>query len=155
MEIEYQYHFSLPRSVVWKYIKNERVLKNALPGCRSFSMVSNNIYKAEMDIHIGPIQDLFTLEIRLDEDQAPSLIELHIKGNGNMGQLNGQALLMLKENQGTTMLSCKANGQVTGALGLAGKRILDSSANKGLENFFQILEKEIKRRIYELKRRNR
>jgi len=155
VEIEYQYHFSLPRNLVLKYIKNEKVLHNALPGCRSFSMVSNGIYKAEIETHIGPIQDLFTLEIRLNEDQAPSFLRLHIKGNGNMGQLNGYCLLMLKENQGSTMLSCKANGQVTGALGLAGKRILDSGANKGLDNFFQNLEKEIKRRIYELKRRNR
>jgi len=155
VEIEYQYHFSLPRSVVWKYIKNEKVLHHTLPGCRSISMVSNGVYKAEMEIHIGPIQDLFTLEIRLDENQAPRLLRLHINGNGKMGQMNGYCLLMLKENQGSTMLTCKANGQVTGALGLAGKRILDSGASKGLENFFQNLEKEIKRRIYELKRRNR
>ncbi|WP_180960161.1 hypothetical protein [Neobacillus cucumis] len=60
---------------------------------------------------------------------------------------------MLKENQGGTQLNCKAKGQVSGAIGLAGKRVLDSGAEKGLENFFTQLEKEIKRRIYQLKKR--
>jgi carbon monoxide dehydrogenase subunit G len=155
VEIEYEYRFGLPRNLVWKYIKNEKILKNALPECRSFAELSHGVYKAEVEIHMGPIQDVFTMDIRLDEEKAPSLSRLLIIGNGNMGQLNGTATLMLKENQGSTLLTCKANGQLTGALGLAGKRMIDSSAGKGLENFFQNVEKEIKRRIYELKRRNR
>ncbi|MDR4946959.1 CoxG family protein [Neobacillus cucumis] len=155
MEIEYEYRFSLPRNLVWKFIKNEKILKNALPGCRSFAKLSNGVYNAEIEIYIGPIQDVFTIDIRLDEEKAPTLSRLFINGNGNMGQLNGNAILMLKENQGSTLLTCKATGQLTGALGLAGKRMIDSGAGKGIDKFFQNVEKEIKRYIYDLKRRNR
>ncbi|WP_378540877.1 CoxG family protein [Neobacillus cucumis] len=155
VEIEYEYRFGLPRNLVWKFIKNEKILQNALPGCRSFTELSKGVYKAEVEIHIGPMQDIFTMDIRLDEEKEPTILRLFINGNGSMGQLNGNAILKLKESQGSTLLTCKANGQITGALSLAGKRMLDSGVNKGLESFFKTIEKEIKRHIYELKRRNR
>jgi len=155
VEIEYQYRFGLPRSMVWKYIKKEKVLKKSLPGCKSFSETSPGVYTGEIEINMGPIQDFFQLEIHLAEEKSPTLLRLKINGNGSLGQMNGTALLLFKENQGVTDLTCKAKGEVSGALGLAGKRLLDSGATKGVENFFLQLEKEIKRKLYEVKKRNR
>ena len=155
VEIEYQYHFGIPRTMVWKYIKNEKVLKNSLPSCKSFAETSAGVYMGEIQINMGPIQDLFKLEIRLDEEQVPSLLRLKLKGNGSLGQMNGTAILKFTEVQGGTQLTCKAKGELSGALGLAGKRLLDSGPTKGLEPFFQQLEKEIKQKIYEIKRRSK
>ncbi|WP_180960162.1 SRPBCC domain-containing protein [Neobacillus cucumis] len=84
MEIEYQYHFGLPRTVVWKYIKNDKVLRNALPGCKSFAQISTGVYLAEIQMNMGPIQDLFKLEIQLDGEKEPSSFRLKMKGNGNL-----------------------------------------------------------------------
>ena len=157
MEIEYQYRFGLPKTIVIKYIQNEEVLRNSLPGCKSFTKTSSGIYTGEMEINLGPLQDLFTLEVEIVDDKTPSLIKLKINGNGHLGQIEGNAVLMFKENQnqGLTQLTCRAAGKASGALGLAGKKLLDSGAAKGLENFFQQLEKEMKRKVYQTKRRNR
>jgi uncharacterized protein len=155
VEIEYQYRFGLPRPIVWKYIKNEKVLKNSLPGCKSISETSPGVYVGEMEINMGPIQDHFKLQIQLAEENPPAVLRLKLNGNGNLGQMKGTALLMLKENQGVTQLTCKAKGELSGALGLAGKRLLDSGVTKGVENFFLQLEKEIKRKLFEIKKRNR
>ncbi|MEH7121097.1 SRPBCC domain-containing protein [Neobacillus vireti] len=155
MEIEYQYRFGLPKTIVTKYIHNEEVLRNSLPGCKSFTKSSTGIYTGEMEINLGLLQDLFTLDVEIVDDKTPSLIKLKINGNGDLGQINGNAILMFKENQGLTQLTCKAAGKVSGTLGLAGKKLLDSGAAKGLENFFQQLEKEMKRKVYQTKRRKR
>ncbi|MBT2728341.1 hypothetical protein J7E63_15520 [Bacillus sp. ISL-75] len=40
MKLEYEYTFGLPRNIVWKYIKDEKVLQSSLPGCKSFSEVT-------------------------------------------------------------------------------------------------------------------
>ncbi|MFL6560386.1 MAG: CoxG family protein, partial [Bacillus sp. (in: firmicutes)] len=80
MKLEYEYTFGLPRNIVWKYIKDETVLRNALPGCKSFSEISKGVYRAALEINMGPIQDHFTLEIRLDEKKSSSLIQLQVKG---------------------------------------------------------------------------
>lgn len=155
LKIEYDYTFGLPRNIVWKYIKDEKVLKNSIPGCKSFIESSRGVYQAELEINMGPIQDLFTLEIRLEENKSASLYRLHVKGTGNIVEIVGRADLFIKDGQGTAKLNCKADAQVTGALALAGQRFLESGANKSMETFFQKVEKEMKRTIYYLKRRSK
>lgn len=155
LKIECDYTFGLPKNIVWKYIKDEKVLRNSLPGCRSFVESSRGIYQAELEINIGPIQDLFTLEIRLDEEKPSSFYRLDVKGKGSIGELLCKADLFIKELQGTSKLTCMAEAQVTGALALAGQRVLETGVNKGLDTFFQKVEKEIKRNFYHLKRGGR
>ncbi len=155
VKINYQYLFGLPRNTVWKYLKDEKVLRSTLPGCTSFIEISKGVYHAELKITIGPIQDLIKLEIFLNEEKAPSNFQLHVRGNGNLVKIMGHANLSLKENQGGTLLTCKGEAQITGALALAGQSLLDSGTYKGLDNFFQKLEMEIKRRIYEMKKKRR
>lgn len=148
MKIEYDYTFGLPKNLVWKYIKDEKVLKSSFPGCQSFSEISKGVYQADLEINMGPIQDHFSLEIRLNEKKTSSIIQLHVTGTGTIGEIVGTAELYFNEQQGTTELNCKAEAQITGALALAGQRILEGGANKGLVTFFQTLEKEIKRQLY-------
>jgi len=151
MNITYEYRFGLPRNVVWKLIKNEKVLRNALPGCKSFAETSKGVYRAELDVNIGPLQDVMILDIWLHENM-PSTYQLKVNGKGNVGEIVGKADLVISDVDGGSKITCKADAEVTGALALAGKRILDSGANKGLDTFFQKVEKQIKRSIYEMRR---
>jgi uncharacterized protein len=156
MNINYEHHFGLPRKLVWTYIKNEKVLKNSINGCKSLTEKSNGLYLAEVEVKMGPIQDIFALEIWLKEDQASATYRLNVKGKGNLGEITGAAqLLFLEETKGTTRLTVSAEGEVTGGIAIAGKRFKDNGAVKGLEAFFQKVEKEIKRSIYEIKRSRR
>lgn len=152
MKIEYNHTFRLPLKIVWKYMKDVTVLKNAIPGCRSFSERTKGIYQAEIDINLGPIKDVFILEVRVEKENPPSLYQLEVKGNGNLGEVSGRADLYLKEIQGTTKVNIKADVQVSGALTAAANRVLNGGASKGIENFFQRVEKEIKRCLYQLRR---
>jgi uncharacterized protein len=155
LKIEYDYTFGLPRNIVWKYIKDEKVLRNAIPGCKSIIETSKGVYQAELEINMGPIQDIFNLEIRLEEKKSASLYRLNVKGTGNIGEVQGKVDLFIKDFEGTAKLYCKAEAQVTGALALAGQRFLESGANKSMETFFEKVENEMKRTIYYLKRRSR
>ncbi len=155
LKIDHEYTFGLPRNIVWKYIKDEKVLRNAIPGCKSFIETSKGVYQAELEIKMGPIQDLFTLEIRLEEKKSSSLYRLHVKGTGNIGEIAGKADLYIKDFERAAKLNCQAEAEVTGAIALAGQRFLESGANKNMETFFQKVEKEIKRTLYYLKRRSR
>ncbi|WP_413300061.1 SRPBCC domain-containing protein [Bacillus sp. 1P10SD] len=154
MNITYEYRFGLPRNIVWKLIKNEKVLQNALPGCKSFVETSKGVYHAELNVNIGPLQDVMMIEIRLHE-KSPSTYQLRVNGKGNVGEIVGNADLVIRDVDGGSKITCKANAEVTGALALAGKRILDSGATKGLDSFFQQVEKQIKRSIYEMRKSGR
>ena len=115
---------------------------------------SKDVYQAQLEVNMGPIQDLFSLQIRLNEKKSSSLIHLQAKGTGNIGEIVGNADLFINDIKRTTKLNCTAEAQVTGALALAGQRVIEGGANKGLESFFQTLEKEIKRKLY-MQRRGR
>ncbi|MGG3466294.1 SRPBCC domain-containing protein [Neobacillus pocheonensis] len=155
MKIKYDHSFQLPRSVVWKYIKDETVLRNSLPGCRIFEEKSYGNYLAEIDIHLGPIKDVFKLDIRTVEENSSSSYRLFVRGKGNLGEINGSGVLQIKEGQEGTHLSFVSDAEVTGALAMVSKRVLDGSADKSFQSFFQTIEKEIKRKIYLLKRSGR
>jgi uncharacterized protein len=148
LKIEYQHNFGLPRKIVWKYIKDEKVLGNAISNCRTFVQRTTGLYQAEIDINIGPLKDVFTLEVRLEKEQAPSFYHLLLKGKGNLGEVSGKAILLFNDKQGSTQLDIQADVNVTGTLSGAAERVISGGANKGIQKFFQSIEKEIKKSLY-------
>jgi uncharacterized protein len=152
LKIEYQHTFGLPRKIVWKYIKDEKVLGNAIPSCRSFVESPTGLYQAEIDINIGPLKDVFTLEVKLDKEQASSYYHLLLQGKGNLGEISGDAHLFFNDQQGTTKLTIQAEVKVAGTLSGPAERVLNGGANKGIERFFLSLEKEIKKKLYLLRK---
>ncbi len=148
MNIEHQHTFGLPRKIVWKYIKNEVVLRNAIPSCRTFVQTSSGLYQTVIEVAVGPIKDVFALEVRLEKEKAPSYFHLRLKGKGNLGEINGKADLFLYDVQGSTKLDIHAEVQLSGTLSGAAQRVLTSDSNKGMEQFFLRLEKEIKKSLY-------
>jgi uncharacterized protein len=152
LKIEYQYNIGLPRKIVWKYIKDEKVLGNAIPSCRTFVQRSTGLYQAEMEIILGPLKDVFAIEVKIEKEKMPSYYHLTLKGKGNLGEINGKADLFLSDHQGNTQLNIQAEANVTGTLSGAAERFLNSGANKGIEKFLQSLEKEMKKNLYLLRK---
>jgi uncharacterized protein len=152
LKIEYQHTFGLPKKVVWKYIKDEKVLANAIPNCRTFVQSTTGIYQAEIDINIGPLKDTFTLDVKLEKEKAPFYYHLRLKGKGKLGEVSGKAILVLNDKQGSTQLDIQAEVNVTGTLSGAAERVISGGANKGIEKFFLSVEKEIKKNLYLLRK---
>ena len=97
MKIEYQHIFGLPRKIVWKCIKDEKVLGNTIPNCKSIVQVSNGLYQAQVDIQMGPIKDVFALEVKLEKEKSPAYYHVHLKGKGSLGEFSGKADLFLSD----------------------------------------------------------
>lgn len=152
MKIEYEYSISLPSKIVWKYIKDAAILKKSLTGCKKFEETTNGIYQASADINFGPIQDVFAMEIRRVKEKSPSYYHLILKGKGKLGGIDGEVDLFIKEIQGTSKLKLQAEADLNGSLAIVGNKLLEGSAKKGLKDFFQCVEKEIKRDLYLQKR---
>jgi uncharacterized protein len=152
LKIEYQHTFGLPRNIVWKYVKDEKVLRNAIPSCRSFVESPTGFYQAQIDINIGPLKDVFALEAKLDKEQVSSYYHLMLQGKGNLGGISGDAHLFFNDQQGATQLTIQAEVKVTGTLSGPAERVLNGGGNKGIQRFFLSLEKEIKKKLYILRK---
>jgi uncharacterized protein len=152
VKIEYEYTFGLPRGIVWKMIKDTTILKNSIPGCMSFIENKNGEYLAEIDINFGPIKDIFTMEVWRLQEKPPTFYRLHFKGKGNLGEIDGDGDVSLKEQQGMTTLIITADAKIAGALAVVAQKKMDAGSTKGLNTFLQRLEREIKRSLYKTKR---
>lgn len=150
MKIEVNHTFGLPRNIVWKYLRDEVVLKNSIPNCRSLREISKGIYQAEIDIQLGPIKDIFKLEVRVVKEKQPSFYQLQVKGSSKIGEIKGTAILQINED---SKLTGKADADISGTLAAASDLVLNRK-NKGIERFFQTVEKEIKKKLY-LQRRGK
>ena len=79
MKIEYQHIFGLPRKIVWKFLKDEKVLGNTIPNCKSLVQSKNGLYQAQVDVQMGPIKDVFVLEVILEKEKSPAYYPRAIK----------------------------------------------------------------------------
>jgi uncharacterized protein len=86
------------------------------------------------------------------DEKRLSFYQFLVKGKGNLVEINGKAELYLNDSQGSTKLAIRADAEVNGALSGAAQRVLNGGSNKGIENFLQRLEKEIKRSLYLIRR---
>ncbi len=92
MKIEYEYTFGLPRGIVWKMIKDTSILKNSIPGCKSFVESKNGLYQAEIDINFGPIKDVFILDVWLVQEKSQRFIDYISKEKEISGKLRVMAI---------------------------------------------------------------
>jgi uncharacterized protein len=149
MNINYSYSFDLPREIVWKYIQDQEVLRNSLPGCKSFEEGDDEIYHAEMGLSVGPVRGLFMSEVKQVNQQPPSYYRLLVKAKGKPGEIDAIANMQLDEEGNGTKVTCSAEVQVTGILASVGQRVMGGVAKVILGQFFKAAEKEMKKQLSE------
>lgn len=147
LHIHYQHEFPLQRETVWEHLQDEAVLRKTLPGCRQFERIDEHTFDAELGLNIGPVKGTFTGEVRLSEQERPDSYRLLLKGKGQPGEVNADARITLKENNGETVVSCDADVQVTGVLAAVGQRVMGSVAKLILGRFFKAVASEMKQSV--------
>ncbi|NEX79822.1 carbon monoxide dehydrogenase [Bacillus thermocopriae] len=152
MKMDYHHTIHLPRKLVWKWIKDEKVLQNAINGCKIFTKTSEDVYYCEWDLQFGPIKDVFRLEIEIIQEKMPSFYRLQVNGKGNLGDIQAVIDVFLRDQQGTTKIHLQADPVLTGTLAIVGQRVVNGGADKAITNFVERLEKEIKKAIFQARR---
>ncbi|SFE52848.1 hypothetical protein SAMN05192532_102170 [Alteribacillus iranensis] len=130
---------------MWSTLQNNEVLKSALPGCKKFEEVEENVYDAELGINIGPVKGVFTAKVSQVDINEPDSYRLLVEGQGKPGKFNGDAAMELVEEGDSTTLHCSADVEVTGVLATAGQRVMSGVAKVVMGQFFKDIEKEAKK----------
>jgi carbon monoxide dehydrogenase subunit G len=144
LKIEYEYTFELPRDAVWRFIQEKEVLQRSIPGCKSFEQVKEGVFRAEMDLSVGPVKGLFTGEVQQADQQEPSYYRLLVRGKGKAGEIEAVAEMNLDEVERGAKLTCTAEVQVTGVLASVGQRVMGGVARLVLGQFFKSADREMK-----------
>lgn len=146
MKIENSHTFKgVTAELLWKTLQDKEVLQGALPGCKSFEEVEEDVYDAELGINVGPVKGVFTAEVRQVEKREPEFYKLIVHGKGKPGEINANADMSLEDSEAGAVLTCSADVKVSGMLASVGQRVMGGVAKLLLGQFFKDIEKETKK----------
>jgi carbon monoxide dehydrogenase subunit G len=140
MDLKGEYRIAAPRKHVWALINDPAVLRACIPGCDSLEGTPETGFAARVTTKIGPVKATFAGEVTLSNVVAPESLTISGEGKGGVaGFAKGGADVHLAQDGVNTVLTYLANAQVGGKLAQLGSRLIDSTAKKLADEFFEKL----------------
>lgn len=137
------------RETVWKALNDPEILRSCVPGCQTLVKTSDTEMEATATIKVGPVSAKFGGNISLSELNEPVSYRITGEGQGGVaGFAKGGAFITLEEVEGGTMLCYTVDAQVGGKLAQLGGRLIDATARKLSEAFFEKFASEIRRQYH-------
>jgi carbon monoxide dehydrogenase subunit G len=127
------------RETVWKALNDPDVLKACIPGCQSLERTGENGFAAVAKLRIGPVSATFKGNVALTDLDPPNGYKINGEGQGGIaGFAKGGATVSLTEGEGGgTVLSYDVVANVGGKIAQLGARLIDGTAKKLADQFFQ------------------
>lgn len=137
------------RQIVWKALNDPSILRECVPGCQSLEKTSDTEMVASAVVRVGPVSAKFGGKISLSELNEPVSYRISGEGQGGIaGFAKGSALIHLDEVEGGTLLRYDVDAQVGGKLAQLGGRLIDATARKMAEAFFEQFAVQIRRQYH-------
>ena len=144
MKIDGEYIFDGPREAVWEIVRDPEVLATALPGTQSLEQVTENEYKGDMQVRIGPVGGLFSGRVVISDEVPPESLTMTVEGKGKPGFVNGTGKVrLISQEADKTLMQYEGDMQIGGRLASVGQRMMDtvskSLLKQGLDSLNQAL----------------
>ena len=140
MDMTGQHTIPAPRQTVWEALNDPDVLKQCIPGCEEIERTGDNGFTAKVSVKVGPVKAKFGGAVTLSDIDPPNGYTISGEGKGGAaGFAKGSAKVKLDEADGgaATTLSYEVNASVGGKLAQIGARLIDSTAKKYANDFFE------------------
>lgn len=148
MKIEGEYLFNGPRTEVWALVRDPEVLATALPGTQSLEKISDNDYRGEMNVRVGPVAGTFAGKLLVSDEVYPESFTLSVEGKGAPGFANGVGHVRLAEQEGgATLMLYEGEIQIGGKLAGAGQRLLDTASRSLIRQGLEALDLALQARL--------
>ncbi|MCE2660888.1 MAG: carbon monoxide dehydrogenase subunit G [Rubrivivax sp.] len=138
MELTAQQVLPVGQAQAWEALNDIDLLREAIPGCDSFTLTGDHQYEVGVTAAIGPVKARFKGQLKLEDLQPPVGYTLQFSGQGGQaGHAKGSARIRL-EPQGAreTILHYTAQASVGGKIAQLGSRLIDMAAQKMANDFF-------------------
>jgi len=138
MEIKGEYRIAASREAVWAALNDAEVLKACIPGCESLEKLSDTEMTAKVRLRIGPVSAAFGGKVTLSDLDPPNGYRISGEGQGGAaGFAKGGAVVNLRQDGADTLLNYNVDAQVGGKIAQVGARLIDGTAKKLADEFFQ------------------
>jgi carbon monoxide dehydrogenase subunit G len=144
MDMTGQYRIPAPRERVWAALNDPAMLQASLPGCESLEKVSDREFAATVVAKVGPVKAKFNGNVMLSNLNPPESYTISGEGKGGAaGFAKGGADVRLIEEGEVTVLTYTARADVGGKLAQLGSRLIDGTAKKMADEFFQNFSNQV------------
>ena len=137
----YQFHTSPER--LWDALLDPKVVKECIPGVKSFTPLSPDSYKVEVALRVGIVSASYTGTMEIADKAYPHSYRMIVRGSGVQTNLSAEGEIALSEKDGGTTLSFNGDVQVTGVLARAGQRLMTNVAQQQIGRFFKCLGSKV------------
>jgi uncharacterized protein len=138
MDMTGERRIAASRKTVWAALNNPEILKQAIPGCESLEMQSPTDMTARVKLTIGPVKATFNGKVKLTDLDPPNGYRISGEGNGGVaGYAKGGAAVRLADDDSGTLMRYDVKADVGGKLAQLGGRLIDSTAKKLADEFFE------------------
>jgi len=144
MEIKGERIIPAKRPVVWAALNDPGVLQRSIPGCETIEKVSDTELNATLTLKVGPVKAKFKGNVKLVDLMPPEQYTIVGEGQGGVAGFGKmKATVTLTEVEGGTKLNYLADAQVGGKLAQVGSRLIEGTATKLAQEFFDAFEKNV------------
>ena len=136
-----------PRQAVWDALNDVDVLRQAIPGCDAIERTSDTELTARVTAKVGPVKAKFAGAVTLSNVDAPNGYTISGEGKGGAaGFAKGSADVRLDDHADGTRLSYAVKASVGGKLAQVGSRLIDGTARKLSDEFFDAFAAQVAER---------
>lgn len=146
MELTGEQRLPITRERVWAALLDTETLRAAIPGCEAVVHEGEGRYRVSVVAAVGPVKARFKGRLQQQDLQPPQRYTLSFEGDGGMaGFAKGSAEVELSEAEGAshTVLAYRAQAQIGGRLAQIGSRLVDATAARMSQQFFERLTQVI------------
>jgi carbon monoxide dehydrogenase subunit G len=145
MDMTGEYRIPAPRERVWAALNDPDTLKASLPGCETLERVSDQEFAATVAAKVGPVRAKFKGQVTLSDLNPPESYKIAGEGKGGAAGFakGGADVRLVEESAEVTVLSYTAKADVGGKLAQLGSRLIDATAKKMADEFFDNFRKQL------------
>ena len=139
MDITGEYRIPASREKVWAALNDPETLRASIPGCESLERVSDEGFAATVVAKVGPVRAKFKGQVTLSDLNPPEGYKISGEGKGGAAGFakGGADVKLVAESGEMTVLSYTARADVGGKLAQLGSRLVDATAKKMADEFFE------------------
>src|SRR5215475_2527622 len=138
MDMSGERRIAANRAAVWAALNDADVLRQCIPGCEVLEKQSPTDMTARVKLQVGPVRATFDGKVKLSDLDPPNGYRITGEGSGGVaGFAKGGAVVRLADEGAGTLMTYEVKADVGGKLAQLGGRLIDSTAKKLADEFFE------------------
>lgn len=128
---------------IWITLLNPKALASVIPGCHQLDLISENNYKAEVSLGVGPVRGRFKANVVLSDLVANQKATLSGGLIGPLGASRGSGHVYLSPSENGTDITYDYSIELSGTVASVGGRLIEGAAKALVNQFFRRLASQV------------